>query len=366
MTGNRRHAGQLLAFEQLERGAAAGRDPRDPVGDARLVHGAHRVAAADDREAVAVGDRLARPRTCRRRSAATRRRPSARSRTPCALPAIRSGELARASPARCRGRASPSGSASNGVTCGLRVGVERARRDDVRRAASPRTRTGSRARTSSAIFPPISTASARAPRFSSTPILSSTFAPPETITNGRSTSPSSARGARARRAAAARRRRAAAARRPRSTRARGAPSRTRRSRRGRSPSASSRANARDRSSSPPGRSACSRAPRPVVADAARRAARATGSIANFARSSSVFGRPRCEQTRTSRGAASSSSRSVGSEAAMRVSSATRPSSSGTFRSARTRTTFPRRRPSRPTAAVSQRASRDRRSTSRHE
>ncbi len=46
-------------------------------------------------------------------------------------------------------------------------------------------------RTSSAIFPPISTSSARDPRFSSTPILSSTFAPPEMITNGLSTPPRS-------------------------------------------------------------------------------------------------------------------------------------------------------------------------------
>ena len=70
----------------------------------------------------------------------------------------------------------------------------------------------------------------------------------------------------------------------------------------------------------------------VVAERARRAASRTGAIEYFARSSSVFGRPRCEQTRTSRAPRSSSSRSVGSDARMRVSSATRPSSSGTFRS----------------------------------
>src|SRR5207249_5301299 len=45
-------------------------------------------------------------------------------------------------------------------------------------------------RTSSAILPPISTRSAREPRFWRTPTLSSTFAPPETITNGGSTPPS--------------------------------------------------------------------------------------------------------------------------------------------------------------------------------
>src|SRR3954454_13562879 len=46
-------------------------------------------------------------------------------------------------------------------------------------------------RTCSAILPPMSTGSAPPPRFCRTPSLSSTFAPPETITNGRSTSPSS-------------------------------------------------------------------------------------------------------------------------------------------------------------------------------
>src|SRR5262249_55582188 len=66
----------------------------------------------------------------------------------------------------------------------------------------------------------------------------------------------------------------------------------------------------------------------------------TGAIEYLARSSSVFGRPRCEQTRTWDAPPSSSSRIVGSDARMRVSSATRPCSSGTLRSARTRTTLP--------------------------
>ena len=48
-SGYRRHAGQLLALEELERRAAAGRDPRDPVGEPELVERAYRVAAADDR-----------------------------------------------------------------------------------------------------------------------------------------------------------------------------------------------------------------------------------------------------------------------------------------------------------------------------
>ena len=104
--GDRLHAGELLALEQLERRAAAGRDPRDAVGDAGLVHGAHRVAAADDREAVAVGDRLARPRTCPSANA----RPLEHAHRPVPEHGLRAGDRAartpRASPARCRGRAS--------------------------------------------------------------------------------------------------------------------------------------------------------------------------------------------------------------------------------------------------------------------
>src|SRR3954447_685676 len=55
--GNSRYAGKLLALEQLERRAASGGDPRDAVGNPRVVHGANRVAAADDGEAVRLGER---------------------------------------------------------------------------------------------------------------------------------------------------------------------------------------------------------------------------------------------------------------------------------------------------------------------
>src|SRR5207248_6466561 len=65
---------------------------------------------------------------------------------------------------------------------------------------------------------------------------------------------------------------------------------------------------------------------------------ATGAITYC--SSHPFGRPRCEHTRTSAAPLSSSSRSVGSDARIRVSSATLPASSGTLRSARTSTVFP--------------------------
>src|ERR671914_2563063 len=42
-----RDAGELLALEKLERGAAPRRNPVDPLGQAELLDGADRVAAAD-------------------------------------------------------------------------------------------------------------------------------------------------------------------------------------------------------------------------------------------------------------------------------------------------------------------------------
>ena len=77
-------------------------------------------------------DGLARPPSSRRRSAATRRRPSGRSRRRCA----RRGSArrsARASPARCRGRASRPGRSSYGVTRRLGIRLERRRGYDVGR-----------------------------------------------------------------------------------------------------------------------------------------------------------------------------------------------------------------------------------------
>src|SRR4051812_27666713 len=56
-TRDRGDAGELASFEQLERGAAAGRDPRDAFGDAGFVDGPDGVPAADDGVAVAVGER---------------------------------------------------------------------------------------------------------------------------------------------------------------------------------------------------------------------------------------------------------------------------------------------------------------------
>ena len=76
---------------------------------------------------------------------------------------------------------------------------------------------------------------------------------------------------------------------------------------------------------------------PLVRRSSRSRA-STGFIENAG--SSPFGRPRCEQTTISAAPRSNSSSSVGSEARIRVSSATCPSSSGTFRSARTRARLP--------------------------
>ena len=151
---------------------------------------------------------------------------------------------ARASRGRCRARASPPAASSYGARPASRRPRRRRGRDDVGRSSTGNG-SGSSSRSCSAIFPPTSTVSALPPRFSSTPSLSSTFAPPATSTNGRSTSPSSlprfsssaleqqprVGGQQVRDA-------------PRWTHARGAPSRTRRSRRDRMPSASSRANCR--------------------------------------------------------------------------------------------------------------------------
>src|SRR5690606_25550665 len=53
--------GQAFAFEELEEGAAAGRDIGDIVGDAELLDGGERIAAARDRERAARGHRLRDP-----------------------------------------------------------------------------------------------------------------------------------------------------------------------------------------------------------------------------------------------------------------------------------------------------------------
>ena len=99
--------GSSLPSSSSSARAAAGRDPGDPVGEAELLQRPDRVGAADDR--VRVGARAT--------AAATAFVPSAKrghSKTPIGpfqkivfAVAIRSGEARRGSRARCRGRASP-------------------------------------------------------------------------------------------------------------------------------------------------------------------------------------------------------------------------------------------------------------------
>ena len=198
----------------------------------------------------------------------------------------------------------PSGSASNGATC-----VSASSANSLAATTSVGSTTGNESgfssRSSSAIFPPTSTSSARPPRFSSTPSLSSTLAPPVTSTNGpldlaeqpaemlelgeqeqpgvggQQLRDADRRGVRAVRRAEGVVDEEVAARRP-------APARTP----GRSPSRR-------------GRSACSRAPRSARPAAARAGARAPARSRNAG--SSPFGRPRCEQTRTRAAPRSSSS-----------------------------------------------------------
>src|SRR5205085_5057407 len=51
-------AGELFALEELERGAAAGREPRHVVRQAELLQCTRRIRAADDRERVRLSDGL--------------------------------------------------------------------------------------------------------------------------------------------------------------------------------------------------------------------------------------------------------------------------------------------------------------------
>ena len=80
--------GSSLALHQLERGAAAGREPVDLVGEPERRQRRGRVAAADHGDARAPRPPPRRPPASRRRTAPARTRPSARSRTRCPAPAI--------------------------------------------------------------------------------------------------------------------------------------------------------------------------------------------------------------------------------------------------------------------------------------
>ena len=211
---DRCHARELLALEQLERGAAAGGDPRDAVGDAGLVDGAHRVAAADDREAVAVGDR---PRD--RERALGEARPLEDAHRAVPEDRLRGRDRGREdssrSPARCRGRASrPGPRRRTARPASRRLATNASAATTSRREHHGSNGNGFSARTSSAILPPISTRSAREPRFVSTAdLVLDLRAAGDDHERPLDLAEQARRGARARRAAAGRRTPAAGARR---------------------------------------------------------------------------------------------------------------------------------------------------------
>ena len=109
-----------------------------------LVDRAHRVAAADDREAVAVGDRLARPRTCPRRSGGHSKTPIGPFQKTVFAPRDRLRELL----ARLRADVEPEPALGHarrtGTICVSASAANDGRRDDVDRQQHRRTRTGSR------------------------------------------------------------------------------------------------------------------------------------------------------------------------------------------------------------------------------
>ena len=91
-------ARQLLALEELERGAAAGRDVGDLVGEAVLLDGRDRVAAADDGDRAVrggVGQRLRDRERALGRDRRSRRRPSGRSRRRSSRPSRSRANFAR-------------------------------------------------------------------------------------------------------------------------------------------------------------------------------------------------------------------------------------------------------------------------------
>ena len=230
----------------------------------------------------------------------------------------------------------PSGSESYGTTC-VSASASNADAATTSTGSTTSNSSGFDSRISSAIFPPTSTSSARPPRLRSTPSLSSTFAPPEMRANGRSTSPSSRPSISSSRSSNS----PAYAGRSSATPTVDACARcadpnasiTNRSR----PSASSRAKPGSFFVSP-GLKRVFSSTTSRSSERSSRSRSSTGAIENAG--SGSFGRPRWEHTATSDAPRSSSSSSVGSAARIRVSSATRPSSSGTFRSARTSTRLP--------------------------
>ena len=293
------HAREHLALEQLERRAAARRDPRDLVRQPELLDCAHGIASSDD-----ACTRLQRPRPPRRRGCPPAN--GSHSNTPMGpfQKIVFAATMIRAKRSRVSGPMSspsqPSGTSSKSPP--------RASRHRRQRALATTTSVGSSTAKGQRVLPHAfarpsclrsSTVSDLPPRFSSTASLSSTFAPPATITNGRSTSPRACPGDGALPAAAGPRMREGGARPLRWRHARGAQTRTRRSRRDHIPWASSRANAGSFFVSPGLKRVFSSTRRRPIRKQCRTGIPRPERWESRRRSSSVEGRPRCEQTRTS-------------------------------------------------------------------
>ena len=210
------------------------------VGHARIVHRAHRVASPDDGKSVATRRPRGRSRTCPRRTRATRRRPSARSRRLSSRRCDPPREVVARPRARYRDRASRRAARRTAPPC-LGVRRELGRGDDVARQHHvERERVlvvhvlGHLPADQNLVGPRRRGSAARRPcrRPSPRPRRSRTAARPRRAAR---------RGSRARRAAAALRTAGSSSATPRSTNARDGPSRTRRSTYRSQPSASSRA-----------------------------------------------------------------------------------------------------------------------------
>ena len=204
----RLHPGQLAALHQLQRRAAAGREPVDAVAEPEGDERRGRVPAADDRRPRGARRRPRPPPGCRPRTAPARTLPSARSRTRCPPPrsprrtrprcggrcrgpSSRSGPRPRRAPGARRRRRS--GRRSRGRPAAGARTMSPPPRPSTRRASSTPSSSTSESPTSTPcarknekhIAPPTRSWSARSRNASITPILSPTLAPPRTTQSGR-------------------------------------------------------------------------------------------------------------------------------------------------------------------------------------
>src|SRR3954453_18165115 len=130
-TGNRGDTRQLATLEQLERGPAAGRDPRDAIGDAGVMDGADGVSPAHDCVTATVGDR---PRDGERPLGEAR--PLEDAHRPVPEHRLRTGDLLGERVARARADVEPEPPCRQLVErhdLGCRVGVEGVGGDNVGR-----------------------------------------------------------------------------------------------------------------------------------------------------------------------------------------------------------------------------------------